>query len=387
MHHLLLVSAMTDCVLAMITAFILANLAIPSLIYVAEKRKLYDDFFLERKKHRFNISRLGGVAIFCGVMITTLLFVDINAFYPFNYVLISSFILFGVGLKDDLAGVSPGSKIVMQFFSSLIIIVLGDVRLTSMYGIFYVQELPYWLSVILTLTVVLFLTNAFNLIDGIDGLAGTVGSFCSLMLGGMFIWMHSYNNAVLCLAMAGSLIGFLRFNISPARIFMGDAGALVTGFMIAVFTIRFIELNNYMRSQEINPFFNTAVALAIAITIVPLFDALRVFCIRCLRGCSPFKGDRNHIHHRMISIGFSEKKTILVLLTVNIVFTILAICFDNLGNSKLLILFVFMATSLDILLHWKEKNIFKKRSVDNPLKTSWGLPLRGSRKTWKWKHG
>src|SRR6201990_2191406 len=144
-------------------------LAIPSILHVARFRHLYDDLGHFRKSHDHGIPRLGGVAIFVGFTITSLLFCMTDKSLPINYLLTACIILFAMGLKDDLAGVNSRTKFLLQFIVAVILVLLGDIRLSSMYGIFGIFALPYLVSVGLSVLIITLIVNAFNLVDGIDG--------------------------------------------------------------------------------------------------------------------------------------------------------------------------------------------------------------------------
>ena len=236
-HHLVYYIFIV-CFSALITI-----LAIPSILHVARARHLYDDLGHFRKQHDHGIPRLGGVAIFISFNITILVYSMINKSTPISYLLISSIVLFAMGLKDDLSGVNSSTKFLIQFIVGLILVVLGDIRLTSMYGIFGIFDLPYIASVTLSILVIMLLVNAFNLIDGIDGLAAATSIVVNTTFAGLFIYIKEYDLAFVALAAVGAVIGFLRFNITPAKIFMGDSGSLIIGLISVVLAIKFIELN------------------------------------------------------------------------------------------------------------------------------------------------
>src|SRR5581483_39912 len=149
--------------------------AIPSILHVARPRRLYDDLGHFRKQHDHGIPRLGGVAVFVSFTITSLLFSMTDQSLPINYLLTACIILFAMGLKDDLSGVNSRTKFFIQFIAAAILVLFGDIRLTSMYGVFGIHSLPYWPSAILSILTIILIVNAFNLIDGIDGLAATTG--------------------------------------------------------------------------------------------------------------------------------------------------------------------------------------------------------------------
>ncbi len=194
--------------------------------------------------------------------------------------------------------------------------------------------LPYWPSIALSVLTIILVVNAFNLIDGIDGLAGSTGIVTNSCFAGLFIYMHQYELAAVCLAMAGAIFGFLRFNITPAKIFMGDTGSMLIGLISVVMAIKFIELNKFTGVNS--PDFFSAPAIAVAIMIGPIFDTLRVFVLRISKGISPFKADRKHIHHRMLRLGLSHTQTTLILVVLNIICVTTALLLRSYGNTLLL---------------------------------------------------
>jgi len=320
-------------------SMLITLIAIPSILHVARARHLYDDLGHFRKQHDHGIPRLGGVAIFISFTITILLFSYMDKSFTISYLLISAIIMFAMGLKDDLSGVHSSTKFFIQFIVSLILVVLGNIRLTSMYGVFGISDLPYVVSVILSILIILLIVNAFNLIDGIDGLAGITGIIANGSFAAMFIYMHHYQLAIISLAMVGAIAGFLKFNITPAKLFMGDTGSLLIGLISVVMAIKLIELNKF--SAINSPELYSVPALTVAILIVPIFDTLRVFFIRITSGVSPFTADRNHIHHRMLKLGFTHLQTTIVLAFVNLLMIGIALIFNTVGNY-VLILSIFM---------------------------------------------
>jgi UDP-GlcNAc:undecaprenyl-phosphate GlcNAc-1-phosphate transferase len=321
-------------------------LSIPSILHVARTRHLYDDVGHFRKQHDHGIPRLGGVAIFVSFTITLLLFSIIDKTIPVSYLLTASIILFIMGIKDDLSGVNASTKFLIQFIVATILVILGDIRFTSMYGIFGIHDIPYITSAILSILFIIFIINAFNLIDGIDGLAGTT---CIIVNGAftiLFLDMKHYEMAAVSLTIVGAVFGFLRYNLTPAKIFMGDAGSLLIGLISAIMAIRFIELNKFTGANT--PSVISAPALAFSILIGPIFDTLRVFTLRILHGKSPFKADRNHIHHRILRLGYTHLQTTLVLGGINILLIVMVLVFVSLGNFTLMIL--ILASSM--LFNW-----------------------------------
>ena len=329
-----------------IISVLITLFSIPSILHVARFRHLYDDLGHFRKTHDHGIPRLGGVAIFVGFTITSLLFCMTDKSLPINYLLTACIILFAMGLKDDLSGVNSSTKFLIQLIVCVILVLLGNIRLTSMYGVFGIFELPYFLSVGLSVFLILMVVNAFNLIDGIDGLAASTGIIANGTFAGLFLYIHQYELAAVSLAMVGAIIGFLRFNITPAKIFMGDTGSLLIGLISAVMAIKFVEVNKVGNGV---PFQIYAVpAITFAVLIGPLFDTARVFILRISSGVSPFTADRNHTHHRMLRLGFSHMQTTLILSSINLISILTTLLFSSFGNSTLIILIL----SFSMLFNW-----------------------------------
>ena len=324
-----------------IFSIVITNIAIPSILHVARFRHLYDDLGHFRKTHDHGIPRLGGVAIFVGFTITSLLFCMTDKSLPINYLLAACIILFAMGLKDDLSGVNSSTKFSIQFAVCAILVMLGNIRLTSLYGVFGIFDLPYVLSVSMSILIILLIVNAFNLIDGIDGLAAVTGIVTNGAFAILFVYMHQYELAAISLSMVGAVIGFLRFNLTPAKIFMGDTGSLLIGLISAVMAIKFVELNKATAGKL--PEIYSAPVVAFAILIGPIFDTIRVFVIRISNGVSPFTADRNHIHHRMLRLGFNHLQTTIILTSINIASVALVILLKDYGNTILIISIIFVS--------------------------------------------
>jgi len=319
-------------------AFILSIAGIPSIIFTAIKYRLFDNSDGHRKSHRIHISRLGGVAIFCSFTITILLFATTVNYQQANFLITSCIILFGLGLKDDLYGVGPSTKFLLQLIVAIILVVLGGFKLTSLYGVFYVWEVNAIWGGLFSVIVIIFVNNAFNLIDGVDGLAGTLGAIATLSFGIFFAIANALPYAFIAFAMFGAVAGFLIFNYSPAKIFMGDTGALIIGLVCVILAIKFIELNKIGSLPK--PYFYSAPSIAVAVLLVPIFDSLRIFIIRILHKSSPFKGDRNHIHHRLQRLGFKSNKIVMILGGFNVAMIFFAVELQRVGNFTLITLLI-----------------------------------------------
>ncbi len=344
-------------------SFLLSVSGIPSIIHIALKYRLFDDAESHRKSHRLQISRLGGVAIFCSFTITILLFATTVSYQKANFLITSCIILFGLGLKDDLFGVSAGTKFFLQMIVAIILVVLGDFRLSSLYGVFFLWEVNMFWGGLFSIIVIIFVNNAFNLIDGIDGLAGTIGVIVTLSFGVFFAIGNAFPYAFIAFAMTGAIAGFLVFNYSPAKIFMGDTGALLIGLVSVILAIKFIELNKI--GDIPNPNFYSAPAIAVAVLLVPVFDSLRIFFIRILHKKSPFTGDRNHIHHRLQQLGFSTKKILITLSIFNFGMIFFAVMLQNLGNFVLITLLISVCVVFNSIITY---HLGKKNNVSYELK-------------------
>jgi len=321
-----------------ILAFSIVILSVPSVIYTSLKYGLFDKNDLYRKNHKRNISRLGGLAIVGSFTISILLFSSIINFKEANFLIASCIILSALGLKDDVYGTNTSTKFILQIVVAFILVFFGAFRLSSLYGVLGIGNMmPLW-GGLFSIALIIFLNNAFNLIDGIDGLAGSIGIFSSLAFGILFATMGQIPYAFIGFALAGAIAGFLKYNWFPAKIFMGDTGALIIGLISAALAIKFIELNKFTGKNE--PAFYSAPAIAVALLIVPIFDSLRVFTIRILKGSSPFKGDRNHIHHRLENMGIKPNMIVMSTLAFNVIIVGATILMQNLGNFVLILMII-----------------------------------------------
>lgn len=314
-------------ILVFITAFIVVLYSTPALIKVAILKNLIDLPSEERKIHKRAVPTIGGIIIYAATLFSFSLWFYIdelhdydqiyNAVKEFKILIATSLVLFSVGVKDDIIGTAPVKKLFAHVIVGLILILMGDIRITGLHGVFFVEQIPEWGSVFLSLFTYIVVVNAMNLIDGVDGLAAGVGFLATSFFGTWFIFANEYTMASLSFALAGSLLGFLVFNFSPAKIFMGDSGSLIIGMFIYVLSTKLIEypverLDNFWVNIS-NPIF------AIAALIYPLTDTLRIFVLRAVKGQSPFSADRNHIHHRLIDCGYSHVKTVIVIYLFSIV--------------------------------------------------------------------
>lgn len=293
--------------LCFFTAFVVTLITIPPIITLIRKYSLYDvpD---ARKEHSSPIPTMGGIAIVAGMLLSLILWFPFSNSIEQVSFFFSIAVLFGLGMMDDLKDLSAKYKFVIQFALATII-ALSGIRISSFDGLFGIDELPVMAQYTITILAVVGITNAFNLIDGIDGLAGGIG-FMSLVTLGFFLSMSGdVNTALIAFALAGGILAFMYFNLNPARIFMGDTGSLVLGFVIAVLCIRLMEVN----ITSANPVLPHAPVFVLGIVFIPVFDTIRVFTMRIWNGKSPFSPDKTHIHHLLTNQGFSHAFTAKVI--------------------------------------------------------------------------
>jgi UDP-N-acetylmuramyl pentapeptide phosphotransferase/UDP-N-acetylglucosamine-1-phosphate transferase len=314
-------------------AFLITFFSIPIIIQIARDKKLFDEPD-ERKVHKMVIPTLGGLGIFAGFILAMLLGAPAGATRELSYFAAAAIVIFFLGIKDDILVISAGKKFLGQLLAAGIIINFGRVQITNLHGFLGVYELPQMASIIFTLFTIIVIINSFNLIDGVDGLAGSLGLITSLSFGIYFYFAGTLTYSVIAFALAGSLIGFLIYNFSPAKIFMGDTGSLLIGLVNALLVVRFI--NTASAPDALLPL-ESAPAIGFAMLIVPLFDTLRVFTIRILDRRSPFSPDRNHIHHFLLDLGMSHRKITFTCVIANLGFIAAAYFLRSIGTTYLIL--------------------------------------------------
>lgn len=302
---------------AIALSFALVILSIPPILRISRAKNLYEPFE-ERKIHTRLIPPLGGVAIFIGFLLASVLASYQIDFNSLKYVILAATIMFFIGLKDDLIVISARKKFLIQIFSALLVIVLGNFRFTNLHGMLGIYEINYALSLIISLFFIIAVTNAYNLIDGIDGLASGLAMVGTTALGTWFLSTGNYEYALICASLLGGLMAFFLFNVfgQTNKIFMGDSGSLIIGIVISMLVIKFNELNIGSRSLFA---IHAAPALSLAILIVPVIDLLRVMSIRIRNKKSPFHADKNHIHHLLLLLMNNHLKVTLTLVFTTLI--------------------------------------------------------------------
>lgn len=303
-------------VLAFLTALVVSYVAIPPIVKVSKAKRL-GAAENGRTSHIGIIPTLGGIAIFAAVTIGGSLFLQQDYPREFQYILPATVLLFFFGIKDDLMGLKPMKKLTGQTLASLFIIIAADVRITNFNGLLGFNEIPYGISLVVTFVIFIGLINAFNLIDGIDGLASGLGIFVSLVLGIWLFKLGQANYSIFAFATAGGLIPFYFFNVfsKDKKLFMGDTGSQLLGLLFATFAVKIL----WCPVDPANPNYVPGLPVVVmAVMIIPIADTMRVMFLRILRGKSPFSADRNHFHHGLLTLGHNHWRASTTVILVNV---------------------------------------------------------------------
>jgi UDP-GlcNAc:undecaprenyl-phosphate/decaprenyl-phosphate GlcNAc-1-phosphate transferase len=356
---------MFDILLCISIAFSITYLSIPVIIFVANSKKLYDvpD---ARKIHDAPIPSLGGLGIFAGFVMASLTIIPFADAADFQYFFAAFFVIFFLGLKDDILDISPIKKFIGQVLAAFLIIYKGNIQIQSMHGFMGIDQLPAMFSLIFTYLTIIVIINSFNLIDGVDGLAGSLALMAAVIFGAYFYAVNMLPYAILSFATAGSLVAFLIFNFQPAKIFMGDTGSLLLGLINAILVIKFINVANLPDTAmpiQAGP------AMGFAILMIPLLDTLRVFGIRIAHRRSPFSPDRNHIHHILLDRGLSHRTITLSLVGVNFIFIVAVYMLRAVDCTWLILgIFAIFFTAIAVLYSGRRrKGLFVAKTMDNKL--------------------
>lgn len=323
----------------------------PVIIYVSKTKGLMD-VPEERRVHTSQVPNLGGMGLFITFSLTLLLFVPflnntVEDLSNLLSLLSATIILLFLGIKDDLVFMTAKKKLVIQLIAVSMVCILQDIRITDFHGLLSVGELPYIVSVGFTIFVFVLVINAINLIDGIDGLASSIGILASLCFGIAFYMGENYLMTIMSAVLIGSLMGFLKYNLSTDRkIFMGDCGSLIVGFLLAYQGISFLNIDPALVYQYNSE--NSSILL-LAILSYPLFDLLRVFIVRIAQKKSPFDADSNHIHHRLLRLGLNHKQAAMFLVISNLTLILITYFTINLPINMSLIVVVCFGCLLYLL--------------------------------------
>lgn len=334
---------------------------IPRIVMISKKKRLFDELSA-RKSHTGMVPRLGGASFFPTFLFAFTLTMGMRYIFGYNvaddyfmdslrelmFLLAGSTVLFCVGMADDLTGVGYKGKFLAQTLSAVLICCSG-VEITSLDGLFGIYEIPYWVGIILTVLIIVLLANAYNLIDGIDGLCSGLSLLALLTFGFWFIVHGIYVYAMMAMAMAGVVLVFFFYNVLGKRlkVFMGDTGSLLLGYLIAFLGLKFYSLNVSGEFFRIN----AAPAVFLGVVSIPVFDVVRVFCARMVAGLSPFYPDRRHIHHKLLRIGLTHLQSAMVIVLLQVGFILLNFLLRNVSINLLLAINVALGFAVNYLLN------------------------------------
>lgn len=363
---------MDNILLSTALAFIITFFSIPVIIQVAKEKKLFDEPD-ERKVHKTVIPTLGGLGIFAGFILACLMCTPPALNGQLQFFAGASVVIFFLGLKDDILVISATKKFIGQLLAAAIIIKFGGIHMTNMGGFLGIYEIPSFAGNIFTVFTIIVVTNSFNLIDGVDGLAGSLGLITTLVFGSYFFMAGELAFSVMAFSLAGSLLSFLIYNFSPAKIFMGDTGSLLLGLINSILVIKFINVaGNPAASLNLD----AAPAIGFSILIIPLLDTLRVFSLRILDRRSPFSPDRNHIHHFLLDLGLNHRQITLTCVFSNMALIGLAFALRGLGTTIVVAVLLVVALSMvgfvyylrsrsrqTFVEHQKQESIIKRHKI------------------------
>lgn len=354
--------------LSFIMAVFLSSLIIPRILLVAFRKRLFD-IPDDRKNHLGAIPRLGGISFVPTLFFTMAFFMAIFSrfgcgvshevlknFLPYIFMLVCGLVLlFLIGIADDLIGVRYRQKFIVQIIVG-IFFPLSGLWINNLYGLLGVYGLSPWLGMPITVFVVVFITNAINLIDGIDGLASGLSSAACCILGCLFLYSGAWLYAILAFITLGMLIPFFYYNVfgrveRGRKIFMGDTGSLTLGLVLSFLVISYV-----MYEPAIKPFTEGAIVVAFSTLVVPMFDVVRVVMLRLRQHKHPFKPDRNHIHHKFLDMGVLHHTAMIFIVLLSVLFSVLNILSVKYIQINIILL-------LDIII-WVGLNLWFDRIRD-----------------------
>lgn len=316
---------------AFLLSLILGSVSIPIILDFCKRKRLYD-IPNERKVHKNAIPRLGGVVFFPNMLIAlAMVMLMMNPLlgnhthylnlWTFNF-LISLIIIYLTGLADDLIGLNAKIKFCAQIIAATFM-PLSGLCINNLYGLFGIHELSFLPSALLTVFTMVFIMNAINMIDGIDGLAASL-SFVALC--GFLFCFYKEGMDIYCTLIAGvmgGLLAFLYFNMfgehdKNRKIFMGDSGSLTLGFILSFLSVKFSSLTLHGL-----PFYLNGLIVPVTLLLVPIFDTIRVIIVRTRHRLHLFKADKNHIHHKLMRAGLTQHQTLCVIISVSIAYVVI----------------------------------------------------------------
>lgn len=342
-----------------VLCFFITALSTPHIIKLAHYLKAVDEPN-ERKVHHTVMPRLGGLAIFVSVIIGYMVFdirniaFDTEANSFLDAYLIASVLIVFTGVLDDIYELPAKPKFIVQLVAALIMVIYGDFLIQDIYLPFLPEINLGWLSGVVTVIWIIGVTNSINLIDGLDGLSSGISSiafgtmaFIAVLKGEVFV-------SLMCAMLMGSSFGFLVYNFYPARIFMGDTGSLFLGFSIAVFSL--LGYKNTAFVSFIVP---------LMLVSIPIFDTVWAIIRRLLKGQSPFKADKGHVHHQLLDKHCGHIGSVLILYSISLMFSIIAIIYSLISKNIGLILIVIGLVVVELVFNTTGVFVKRKREPEN----------------------
>jgi UDP-GlcNAc:undecaprenyl-phosphate GlcNAc-1-phosphate transferase len=323
----------------------------PVIIQVVKLKRLFDKMN-DRSSHSQPVPSFGGVTFFIILIISLSIAEQFFVTSRAVYLIPSTLIIFFTGLKDDMTGISAWNKILMQVIATTMLFASPDFQITNLHGFLGINEISHWICIPLSFLVVVFYINAYNLIDGIDGLASSLGAMIFTFFAIVYNYLHDYMMMAVCLSMVASFIAFLRFNVSKdKRIFLGDTGSLLIGFLVAAIVINILSKDYH---KELNmSYISNLPLLMISALFVPVFDSIRVFVIRLQNNRNPFRPDRTHVHHVILdTYKLSHRRTSLYIVSTNALILLFMGFITEFFNHVISIGFLLMTSALfAVILH------------------------------------
>ncbi|WP_370088965.1 glycosyltransferase family 4 protein [Ekhidna sp.] len=332
--------------LAIATSFLVTLTLMPVIIRLFRSLGLLDKPD-KRKIHSISTPSLGGIAIFIGILIALVLSVSFADLATEKYFLGGIILIFFLGVRDDLSSLLAQHKLVVQIFSAFLVVYLGGVKIEGLNGLFGIHTFPWVFDEIFTVFVIVVMTNAFNLIDGIDGLAGSIALIISSFLGWASFKSGNMIDATFAFAITGATFSFLLYNWYPSKVFMGDTGSMVFGFMLTTLMVKFLT-TPIPPSVILSP-----VATSLALFVILVYDTLRVILIRLFTGRPPLSPDRNHIHHVLLKLGLNHAQSTISLVSYNIIVIAFAVVFQNIGELWLMLIMTVVTVIVGAILDRK----------------------------------
>ncbi len=327
-------------IIGAVISFLVSIFVVPAVIYFSEKKGLMDAPG-ERKIHDHPVPRLGGVAVWLSTMLTFLFLVFLS-YYPYGSllsgILLGSSLMFLLGLIDDIYCLDAKFKLFIQLAIATIVFCLG-IRIENIYLPFGISFNLGFLSWFVTTAWIVGVSNAVNFIDGVDGLAGSVISVSAVTLGLIAASCSAdMVGPLIAFILAGAMLAFLTYNFNPAKIFMGDSGALFSGFLLAT-----LSVTGVMQVESV------AMWVPLLVLAVPIFDITFASFRRIMKGKSPFVADAEHIHHRLLHAGLSQNQTVLVLTIIGAIVGAIGVLCINVSIIKYFIYAMALAVVMLIL--------------------------------------